>query len=307
MVQEMIEKRFEVGSPARMKLSNIRGSVNIQAGEDGVIEVTAVKHLNSGSQDQTEIKIEQVEDGRVIIKTDYTSSISNWFGFNKPCRVDYTVRLPKNCEVRVRGVSCEISAQGLNGEIDINTVSGDLALSDLSGQIKIGAVSGAIRAQKLCGELETNSVSGQVRVMDSQLSKASVQTVSGSIVVQSPLTEGPYILKSVSGNATLIVPGNTACSASFHSVSGRMRTSLLITRDNRHGSRGSIEIRGGGVNVSFNSVSGIIRILTAEDEKIVEQKATIEAPASPRNRLDVLQKIERGEISVEDALKDLNT
>ena len=302
MSQETIERRFEVGSPARFKLSNIRGPVDIQVGDAGIIEVTAVKHLDSGNADQTEIKIEQADDGRVIVKTDNSNSVSNWFGINKPCKVDYTVRVPEDCEVRASGVSSEISAVGLRGVVNISTVSGRLTCGDLSGQLKLGAVSGAIQAENLSGELEVKGVSGRIRVMDSQLSQAFVKTVSGKIVLQTPLAEGPYTFKGVSGSTTLVVPDDTACSAKFHSVSGRMRTSLPLTKDNRQGSRGSVEIQGGGANVSCKCVSGAFKIVTTEGEKISERKAEQKPKPVNKNQMDVLQKIERGEISVEEAL-----
>jgi len=193
MPQETIERTFEVESPAKLKLGNIRGSVKIRAGEDGVIAVTAIKYLNSGNADQTEVIIEQDTDGRVVVKTDYQQPVTNWFGLNKPCKVDYGVLVPKNCNLRTSGVNCDISARGLQGEIDISTVSGGLNLSEISGLLKIGAVSGAIKAKALTGELGTNSVSGRVRIMESNLAEAIVKTVSGSLVLQTPLAEGLYV------------------------------------------------------------------------------------------------------------------
>jgi len=306
MSQETIERSFEVGSPAKLKLSNIRGSIDIQVGEPGVITITAVKHVDSGDEGRTEIKIEQEDDGQVTVKTDFQNQVSNWFGINKPCKVDYTVHMPKDSELRANGVSSKISIQGLNGLVDINSVSGAINLSDLSGSLKIGAVSGSIVANNLSGELDSNSVSGSIRVMGSRIAQATLKTVSGNIVLQTPLENGPYTFKSVSGMATLIIPEDSACTASIHSISGGMRTSLPITSDHRHGSRGSIEIQGGGVEVSHHCVSGSLRIVTAEGEKIHEQKAAAAPPVQPKNQMEILQKIQNGELSVEDALKELN-
>ena len=126
------------------------------------------------------------------------------------------------------------------------------------------------------------------------------------MVIQTPLSDGPYTFKRVSGSATLVVPEDTACSASFKSVSGRMRTSLPLTKDNRHGSRGSIDIQGGGTEASYKCVSGAFRIVTTEDQKIIERRIAAEPPSPPKNQIEILQKIESGEISVEDALKELN-
>lgn len=309
MSQETVEQTFTVGSPARLKLANIRGRIDIQPGEDGVVAITAVKHLDSGDANQTQIRIEQEENGRVVAKTEFASGFGDWFGLRKPCKVDYTIRLPKHSQLKASGVSCSISVQGLDGAIDLNSVSGELTLKELSGQLKISAVSGAIAAEGLQGELDANCVSGSIRVMDSQLSKAFVKTVSGSMVLQTPLLDGPYTFNGVSGSTTLIVPENTACTARFHSISGRMRTSLPVTKDSRSGSRGIIEIQGGGVEVACKCVSGSLRIVKTEDERITEQKAQVEpSPAVPPNtdRMEMLKRIEKGEISVDEALKELN-
>ena len=46
------EHTFEVEAPARLKVSNIRGHVDVQPGEDGIIRITVVKHKSSGINGQ---------------------------------------------------------------------------------------------------------------------------------------------------------------------------------------------------------------------------------------------------------------
>jgi hypothetical protein len=306
MSQETIDQRFEVDSPAQLKLSNIRGSIDIQPGDDGVIVVTAVKHLNTGNEEKTNVEIEQADDGQVVVKTSYDKFVTNWFGQNKPCKVDYKVQVPTECDVQASGVSSNITTGGLKGTIDLNTVSGKLNLSELSGDLKFNTVSGQIRADKLTGILDSNSVSGKTRVVESELSEATVKTVSGSIHLQTPLTEGPYTFKGVSGSVTLVVPEDTSCSAHFKSVSGRMRTSLPISKDHRFNSRGSMEIQGGGPEVTYKCVSGSFKIVSDENETIVERKETAEPPKQKPDQMAILKKIESGEISVEDAINKMN-
>jgi hypothetical protein len=306
MSQETIERRFETGTPAQLKLGNIRGQIEIQAGESGFITVTAIKHLDTGNAKLTEIKIEQDDSGTVIVKTVYPNSVSNWFGLNKPCKVDYTLQVPKECNLKVSGVSSGISVQGVQGEMEINTVSGSLKLDQLSGNLKAKTVSGALKANQIAGELDANTVSGSIRVRESQIPVGNLHTVSGRIVLETPLGAGPYTFKSVSGTATLVVPPETACSARFHSVSGRMRTSLPITRDMRRGSKGEIEIQGGGPAISHHCVSGSFKIVTSENEEIHETHHAPAPQVQSKDQMDILKKIEAGQISVEEALKELN-
>ena len=58
MSDETIEKTFQVTDPARLIISNIRGSVTIQPGEENVIDVKAVKH---GSFDSNKYRIEMTQ------------------------------------------------------------------------------------------------------------------------------------------------------------------------------------------------------------------------------------------------------
>jgi len=307
MSQETIEREFEVGSPAKLKLSNIRGSVVIQPGDDGVLKVTAVKCLTSGSEKETEIEIKQADDGQVIVETKFENSISNWFGLNKPCKVEYTVQIPKISTIKLNGVSSDISIRDLEGAFDVHSVSGSIQLSNLSGSVKASSVSGSVLAEKLSGPLDGDSVSGKIRVMDSQLTEAVVKTVSGKMVLETDLQGGPYMFKSVSGNAVLVVPEDTSCLAHHKSVSGRLKTSLPVTKDQRYGPRGLAEIQGGGTEVTHKSVSGSLRIVVEENGKITEQTtATQESTPKPKDQLEILQKIENGEISVDDALNQLN-
>ncbi len=306
MSQEKLEQRFEVGAPASLKLSNIRGPINIQTGEDGLIVVTALKMLNSGNAERTSILMHQEDSGRVILKTEYQNPVTDWFNLNKPCKVEYTLQVPKNTHLDVNNISGSITVGAVDGEIQLSAISGSLNLSNLTGPLKLSTVSGAINAHNLRGVLDVNAVSGQVRVTESNLVEARVKTVSGSIVVETPLTDGPYAFKGVSGKLTLIVPAETACVAIYKSVSGRLKTSLPITQDHREGSRGWLEIQGGGPEVTYKSVSGSFKIVTSENEEIPARRPASGAVRQPKNQLEILQKIESGSLSVEDALKELN-
>ena len=111
MSQELIEKTFRVPAPARLSLSNIRGSIEIQPGDDDIVNVTAVKHLGTGNPDRTEIEIRQEEDGSVSVETRFPEAGFKLFGWRQPCKVDYTVRVPHACSVKRSGVSCTAAAR----------------------------------------------------------------------------------------------------------------------------------------------------------------------------------------------------
>ena len=116
MSVEVFEKRFEVESPAQLKVGNIRGHVDVTPGDDGLITVKVEKHENSVSAGKTEIIVEQQDDGMVVAEAKYENSVGNLFGLFKPSRVDFTIQVPRACSVKVNCVSssarvfCESSA-----------------------------------------------------------------------------------------------------------------------------------------------------------------------------------------------------
>lgn len=178
MSQETIEREFAVVAPATLALANIRGSVDVQPGDDGVVTVTAVKHLNTGDPDRTEVDIRQEENGSVIVETRF-KDVPLFSKQCRPCKVDYIVRVPRACDLKVRSVSSRASVQGLEGEFDIKTVSGQMSLSDLSGKVKATSVSGKIIGERLSGSVAFESVSGKVFLTESHMPTVTGSSVSG--------------------------------------------------------------------------------------------------------------------------------
>ncbi|HBX70974.1 MAG TPA: hypothetical protein DEH25_16755 [Chloroflexi bacterium] len=309
MSTETIEQTFEVGSPAQLKVGNVRGTVDIRLGDEGVIAVTAVKH---GSSNGTQIIIEQLDDGKVVVEAKQENSVMSWFGMNKPNKVDFTIRVPKSCALKLNCVSCDAAVEGLEGEIDVNTVSGDLKLNNLSGAFNFSAVSGEIQAQRISGSLALNTVSGDVQIAESQISSLEGKTVSGDMHFQTSLAAGPYVFKTVSGNVTLLPPEDQGCVVNIKSVSGEINTSLPVSQQYGHGPNRSLTILTGGPEISLKSVSGDIHIgekAEALPKVEVETARPVKPikPAEPvKSQMQILEEIENGELSVEDALKMMN-
>ena len=312
MSDETIEKTFQIAGPARLTISNIRGSVTIQPGSANVIQVKAVKHGNFDSGRFT-IEIAQDSDGNVRVETRSTDSLFGFF--SQPPKVEYTLLVPPGIQLYASGVSSSLNVSGLNGEFRFKTVSGNIDLADLSGPFKINAVSGDISGSRLVGKLELEAVSGRARLMESNFPTADATTVSGDLILQTPLSNGPYHFSSVSGNVRMLVPADTHCNAELNSVSGSIRSSLPASSTRMGPGSKMTQIQGGGAVVRLKSVSGGLSI---EAEGIlaetVQATSTIPVPPTPPSppvqsapeplsTAEILQRIESGEMTVDEALK----
>lgn len=277
-MSEITEKTFTVTSPAHLNLANIRGSVEIHPGEDGIIHVTAAKDANSGDAKNTEIELSQEMDGTVKVATRFPEGAWSWLFGSFPCRVDYVVQTPRQCFLKINAVSSKTLAEGFEGEfsfqsvsgemtlrnltgpVKVNTVSGDVALAELTGDLHLNTVSGKVSGKRIHGPVHLHTVSGKVVLEESTLASVEASTVSGGMIYQTALSEGPYRFNSVSGDVELLVSPETRCSAELRSISGKLSTKIPATSTLRQNGSQTVEVQGGGVKVFLNSVSGNMQI-----------------------------------------------
>jgi hypothetical protein len=302
-MSETIEKTISVTSPAQLAVSNISGSVEIHPGEEGVIQVTAVKRPHSGDEKRTEIEISQEADGTVKAATRYPDGGWTWMFGSHPCDVDYVIYAPHLCSIRVNGVSNTVFAEGLEGEVKVNTVSGEITLKTLQGAIRIHTVGGDTEAEHLSGTLEADTVSGDVVVKESTLSSIKGKTVSGDMRISTPLAEGPYEFKSVSGDVRMTVPPETACTGELHSLSSDLVSAFPTSGFSSNHRSQSVLVQGGGVKISLNSISGDLFLDCNGEIPPAPKQAK---PVSSEERKAVLESVERGELTVEQALGKLH-
>ncbi len=262
---------------------------------------------------------------------------------NAPSEVDYEIKVPSQADLDLKGVSSNIQLDDVAGAIRVRSVSGEVTAARLRGEIELGSVSGDVRGRDLAGQLALESVSGDVKA-EGRFGAVRAKTVSGEIELATPLaTGGSYEFHSVSGNAIVRVPASTAATISARGMSSDFSCDLPceVRRTNRMpGSRewqGELN-GGGGAAVRFQSVSGNLRIrelaqaiagvaaptpVTAPAETPAPaDEATATEPSAPNTRGDdsssqptaddddsaamaVLQSLERGELTVDDALKQI--
>jgi DUF4097 and DUF4098 domain-containing protein YvlB len=295
MTQEAIEQTFQVHAPAQLSLANISGSVKILPGESDAITVKAFKNNEEGNSKRTDIEMTQAEDGSVTVKTHYRSE--SWLSFLswKSCDVDYEVIVPSDCKLNLSGVSNTVLIQGIAGEMHISTVSGNVNLLDLRGKFEIKSVSGNVTGERLKSELKINTVSGDINFSDSTFQSIDGKTVSGDIYAETSLISGPYYFDSVSGDVCLVVPGESRFRVHSKSLSGDLKSFLPVDR---------ITTQEGGVVIKHHSISGDMIIKSSQTSVA---KPNLESETSTVNgRIDVLERLARKEISVEEAIQFLN-
>ena len=240
-------------------------------------------------------------------------------------------------DVWVNNASGDIRVNEVRGFIGVNTASGDIRMSDThgttrvhtasgdvvvergTGQFSFAAASGDIRLDSLTGTLEVNTASGDVTANGSAFVRAKVKSISGDVSLATPLDlHGDYHFQTVSGDVLLLVPEHTVLTLTYSTLSGDVSAALPMQREGGKRS-GTLIVNGGGVPVRMSSVSGDCLVRAARSSlpalPLVDAVNPFISPASTEptlpeemassETLRVLQAVERGELSIDEAMDRL--
>jgi hypothetical protein len=303
-MSEVIEKTFSVSFPIHLSVNNIRGSVEIHPGEDNVIQVIATKQSHTGDDKRTEIEITQEAEGCVKVATRFPTGSWNWLFGSQPCEVDYVVKAPRLCSFKLNSVSNRVLVEGFEGDFRVNSVNGDITLRDVAGSIQIHTVSAETKGERITGSLDLDTVSGDLTWRESTLASIKTKSVSGDMLISTSLGDGPYDFKSVSGNVRLIMPPATHSTAELHSVSGDLVSTFPITGIDHHHDSQTVNVQGSGVIISLHSVSGDLSLICDGE---IQPSVEIFKTVTNKDRCKVLESVERGDLTVDEALMQLRS
>jgi hypothetical protein len=257
--EERLEKTFAVGRGCQLTVSNVTGSITVQADERDDVHLMAVKRLDGhGDPDHTDIQIYQ-EGNRIIARTRFQNESRLLAGLRgkKPCAVDYTVHVPTHCDMDVNQITGTVQVSGVSGQVAVNVVEGAVDLREIVGRTRVKAVSAAVDGSHWSGRATVNTVSGPIDIADANLSRVKANTVSGAVSIDTSIDKiGQYIFHSVSGDVSFVLPSEQGVESHGSTISGHLLCDLPheFTRRGRGGWRATIN--GGGPPVRFQSVSG---------------------------------------------------
>jgi len=261
----------------------------IHPGETRVIDIETVRSLKVGlvggqidviAHDEPGARIEvhgvTVKDLRIevigdVVEIDHPQlrwdnflEVFRNFGAGGP-QAEISVAVPRTVALNLGVVSASALVAGLDADVRLNTVSGDIIVDGLTGDLIVNAVSGDVQVRELVGALSANSVSGDVAATGS-LRKATIDTVSGSMLIDSTGDVHTVNLNTVSGSSTVRLDEGFAANYVVRSVSGRVQVDGLLRSGNGAGPTtnfvGSVgELSGSFADVRANSVSGDVTVL----------------------------------------------
>jgi hypothetical protein len=265
------------------------------------------------------------------------------FASGRTPTVDYTVHVPQASDVQLKNVKGPIEVQQTQGKVRVQNVDGPVTVEGGDGDVRAETVNGALRVVQCRGAADLKTVNGELDLQESTLSKLSAQTVNGNCKVAATLDEGgQYTFNTVNGNCELLLPSDFRARVSAHGVNLHVdctqpAQSIHRQLGNWKGIIGPDQDTEPTTEITFHTVNGHLQIDNtgpaaasaapfvakaeplseppeppehSEPPESVEVKVDESSPGSQAtdepqsaSQLEILQRVERGEISVEKAVK----
>lgn len=322
-------------------MENVKGPITITGWDRPQTEVSATPEqdwveIEISQHDNKVVARTKTEQGQ--------GKWMNWFNGSRTPRVEYTANVPYTSDLEIKNVEGPIYIRHCKGKIRAQNVDGKVTLEHTEGDIQVETVNGPLSTSHHQGAAQLKTVNGELSLQESALSGLSAQTVNGKIKAAAAWsTDAQISLHTVNGDCDLTVPADFCAKASAHGINVSVTCPRSETVNRQFsgwhgiiGPKGDPSQKEPQAEISFHTVNGHLRIddsgaptgtttqfakqaMADEPPAPVETKAepvqvklaqapTEEAPVeteSPKTQLDILQMVERGEITVQEAVKIL--
>ncbi|NNG15915.1 MAG: hypothetical protein HKM89_05480 [Gemmatimonadales bacterium] len=266
--QERIDRGQAVASDARFKIWAPAGSVRMEAWDRDSLHIAGtVEHgklYSGGGRDAMKVMVEDLA------------------GTNLSPTAHLVIQVPRGAQVSVKTVTAPIEATAVTGWF--NSISGDIRLGGtarrleaetLDGSITLQAEatwvrvrtgSGAITLEGRYRDLRTSSVSGPIRVLNKEVERGRIESVTGDIHYAGRfMPEGAVDFDTHSGTVTLELPNNVAGHLSLTSIGGSIENNLTADQPapavEGAGEELVLRLGGGGAAITVRSFKGTIRLV----------------------------------------------
>ncbi|MGI8811080.1 MAG: DUF4097 family beta strand repeat-containing protein [Pyrinomonadaceae bacterium] len=233
---EKFEQTYPLSANGRISVSNVNGSIVVEAWDRGEVKLEATK---IGDSRETLADVDIKVDARpdyLSVEADYGSWKRDRDGAwknNRWIEVQFHLMVPRNAVLN-----------------EVQTVNGSVTVSNFTNYTKISAVNGDVSATNLSGTSELSTVNGKVIADFDRLDNA-----------------GRIALSTVNGSVSLVIPSDSNATIKADSLNGEIsngfglpvRKGKYIGRD-LHGRLGD-----GRIQIKLNSVNGPLEIKHRSD------------------------------------------
>jgi DUF4097 and DUF4098 domain-containing protein YvlB len=184
--REELRQTYQLSAGARVELSNINGSIDVETAEGNTAELRITSY--SRDPNPRKLAVEQTASSLSVRGDGRRTRDSDMMNFdNTSYRV--WLKLPRRSELTVNGASESVRVGELDGAIRLSNVSGSVGVAQATGSAVVSQVSGSVTlnmARLGAGGVRVEGVSGKVslRFMDDVNADLQTKGIKGKVYVE---------------------------------------------------------------------------------------------------------------------------
>lgn len=164
-----IRESMDVEGPIQLELDGLNGSLSVQSGAPGRLEILAIKTASGASPEGAMARARELpltirREGERVTFSARSTGVFPWAA-GPPLRVDYLITAPEQSSLAVVDGKGSVGVSGLHHGVDL--VGGDLTvrLTNLSGGASVVAERGDIVVDGADGTVRLRTAGGDIRAL----------------------------------------------------------------------------------------------------------------------------------------------
>ena len=159
---DQLAQAFPAG--ATLRITDIRGAVNVNVSDDNQIRVVVHKRIKAESQQDadkwnagTKPQI-AVNDHTVLLNANNDGAGDHWVA------IDLDISIPRKAPVAISTRRGDVSVMGRDGDVDVSTQHGDVTASDINGKVSVNLTHGSARVSQVASDVSVEGRGGDITV-----------------------------------------------------------------------------------------------------------------------------------------------
>ena len=161
---DQLAQAFPAG--ATLRITDIRGAVNVSASEDNQIHVVIHKRINAESQENADKWNAGTKPQITVDDHTVTLNANNQGAGDHGVATNLDVSLPRKAAVVVSTKRGDVSVVGRDGDVDISSHHGDVTASDINGKLNLNLQHGSAHVSQVASDVSLEGQGGDVAVRE---------------------------------------------------------------------------------------------------------------------------------------------
>jgi DUF4097 and DUF4098 domain-containing protein YvlB len=286
--QEAIEERFTVDGPASLELDNLRGEVQVIAGEGNEYTIKAVKEVWGQGQEDAQVRLQQLQvaitrsGGRVSVQVIEPPEVHVLSLVNRGSVVSFEIVVPRQSDAQLSTRDGQVVVRGLEGDLEVENRFGPVLIEDVVGGLTVNARDRdvtVVRSGDDRSAVEIHNRFGEVTLREVTASGLQIENRDGDVSLEDVEVGGPLKVEARFSNVELervaatdveVLSDNDAISLKDVQASGRL----------------SLEHKFGQITL-YNVTAASLRA-NAQDGTLILDEVTVEREATLETRFNAI-------------------